>query len=191
MWKDLTATYIDYVNWIYITWDIDETLVKSSKTDYRYHIHRNVWYYYGSHDPERIINTDAEWKNTLTIDKLWWSGRTWAFAPINSTSNYRWYSLNGDLKDSSENFAWTIWVRRWTDKFLIWDNGWFRWNDGSYWTSCDDYKNSSDYDWEGEWFYWVKPDSNPATKVYCDIENYVLWKDNYLENWDFLDENEY
>ncbi len=52
-------------------------------------------------------------------------------------------------------------------------DGWKRWSDDTYATSCNKYKNpTGNYTYTGavgDGVYWIKPDANAPFKVYCDM----------------------
>ncbi len=69
----------------------------------------------------------------------------------------------------------------WTDckrNIVAYDGG-KRWSDESYATNCNGYKNpSGNYTYAGavwDWIYFIKPDTNPAFKVYCDMTRDDGW----------------
>lgn len=110
--KDNTATYVDYVNFQYTTGDIAKTLVTGLKSGVAYHIFRSGTSLYGYHDPDDVLLTIyPEWFNTLTFDRAGIRGFDWAFSPSHPSATAQGYALAGDLQNTPQTFAWTVWVR--------------------------------------------------------------------------------
>jgi len=96
-----------------VTDDIPLEQLTGLKTGSRYYIHRGSNAFYGSHNarPDRNTGSTPVWRDTLTFDiepGLW----TWAFSPNNPIVENRGFSYNSSpLRDTAEDFAWTVWVR--------------------------------------------------------------------------------
>src|SRR5690606_32647992 len=90
--------------------------VRSPKTGINYHIHRSPIHFYGNHNPEGVLHTnnygEGNWNNTLTFDRVGGAYFSWAYAALNSNQGYRGFSFaGGQLRGSSQSYAWTVWVR--------------------------------------------------------------------------------
>ncbi len=105
-----------------------------------------------------------EWEWTKTI--TWWT------ATIKASCN------DWNLNYGSESASCNTWYynNNWNcEAWIIWDDtNWRKWADGTYAKSCNEYKNTTPswyvYDWAiWDWVYWIKPDTDPAFKVYCDM----------------------
>lgn len=177
-WDD--ATFVDYVNWKYITWNIPVTSMKSPKTWFFYQAHRNTALFYNFHNPEETTQNVAARNNTLTFDKFWVRWYTWAFTPNHTSSIARWYSLNWVwYETTTETYAWTIWVRDTSWLFLVWNNWWYQWNDWTYGVSCNAYRTSPNYASEWNGIYWIDPDWAWAIVpflTYCDMTTNWWWR---------------
>lgn len=111
LWRDLDADFIDYVNWIYTTWNIDKKALISPKTGYSYHIYRNTANYYNNLDPETDTLFSWWWyENSLVFNKIWSNIYSWIFSPNYSSNSYKWTGMNW-TSFSNDSFAWTIWVK--------------------------------------------------------------------------------
>ena len=113
--QDLNPTDIDYVSFQYTTGDIPLTGLTGFKTGNLYYIYRNLINSYGSHDasPNGTLIALSQWANTLTFD-MDPGNYSWAFSPNNNAQNNHLsgYAYNGSLlQQSTQNFAWTVWVR--------------------------------------------------------------------------------
>ena len=81
----------------------------------------------------------------------------------------------------------TLWAWNWVALLkvqwiinIVWDDTiWRKYTDSSYAISCNWYKNPTSpfvYAWDtGDGQYWIKPDANPAFKVYCDMTTSGWW----------------
>jgi hypothetical protein len=107
--KELDADFIDYANFTYSTGDIPATFVTGTKRSY--HVHRSVSGYYSNHEPEGKFTAGSGWDNTLTLDRSGSNGFDWVFSPLHNTQTYRGFGMNGLVRDASNAYAWTVWVR--------------------------------------------------------------------------------
>ena len=111
--KDLVATFIGYSDFVYHTGDIPKTAVKNYKDSKNYHIHRAKGHTYGSFNPDGnpvYSSWCPKWCNALVYD-ISPGAFTWTFAPYASIY-VRGYGMAGKiLQNSSESYAWTVWVR--------------------------------------------------------------------------------
>lgn len=110
--KHLDAVFVDYVDFVYSTGNIDTTLLVGLKTGKTYHVHRNAAHTYSAGDPENTQNllTDSENRAALTFDETGGTKRTWWFRPRKSDPTVRGRQLLGNTKQL-DSFGWTVWVR--------------------------------------------------------------------------------
>lgn len=110
-WRDLDADFVDYVNWVYTTWNIEKKTLISPKTGYSYHIYRNTANYYNNLDPEtNVLFSWASYINSLVVNKVWNNLYSWIFSPNHSLPESKWTGMNW-TSFWNDSFAWTIWVR--------------------------------------------------------------------------------
>jgi cysteine-rich repeat protein len=113
--RGTVATFLDYVNFVYITSNIPVTTVTGLRTSNTYQIHREMGAWFNAHDPETAQRPSGDcsfgWCNTLTFDQTGGSAFTWAFSPSYSVRSYRGFALAADLRTTNDTFAWTVWVR--------------------------------------------------------------------------------
>ncbi len=113
--KDLAATHVDYVDFVYGTGNIPKTVVAGKRQDLNrtYHVHRSTDGYFSSHDPDVAATSGAsQWSNTLTLDQTPDSGFNWAFSPLATGAENTGYAMNGTPSQGIANaYAWTVWVR--------------------------------------------------------------------------------
>lgn len=112
--RDFDADYVDYINYLYTTSDLQKELVSGLKSNQSYHVHRNKNVGYSYCNPENGY-ASAPWLNALTLDRTSVNGFDWCFFPeAGSNINYdvRGYSMSGQsLYSQNNDFAWTVWVR--------------------------------------------------------------------------------
>lgn len=111
--KDLIATSVDYVDFVYSTGDIAKQVLVGKKTGKSYNIHRNTNYTFQYCDPDSSFwtVTDPNWTNGLTFDEPGLFKFAWCFTPSPDVAHSRGYAMLQYLEPSSESFAWTVWVR--------------------------------------------------------------------------------
>ena len=111
--KDLLAADIDYFDYTYSTGNLNLVLLTGRATGLQYHLHRDLNGYQRYHDAEGgYQNFTNEYSNTLTADRTGGRMFTWSFSPKASTLSLKGYGYGGSaLYSSSQDFAWTVWVR--------------------------------------------------------------------------------
>ena len=121
--KDFDADSIEYINFQYLTSNIEKQLVYGLKNNKDYHIYRKDTGHYPFSNPEEPFNTELRfkgWRNSFSIDSTGGRGFDWSVSP--NIGNYPYssfdkphsvgYAFDGnELVYTEENFAWTVWVR--------------------------------------------------------------------------------
>ncbi|BFT95133.1 hypothetical protein MNSC_11410 [Minisyncoccus archaeophilus] len=108
-----------------MTGNIPVTLVSSPKTGKSYQVYRALDSFHSGYDPESLFYPSpgqALWNNSLTCDELGGQRFSWSFNLVylyNENIKPRGYALNGYKADTSESYAWTIWVREGQDLSLM------------------------------------------------------------------------
>lgn len=145
-------------------------------------------------------NKNILWAKTLDIQskpliskdtpdiKNWESTKNELVTDLWTDSDVLWQLL---YKDKYNNWN-VIFDPRSLTKKIIWDDSsWRKWSDNSFASSCSWYKipgNWESYSWDiWDWIYLIKPDSNPAFKVYCDMTFNWWWWTLVVnsKSWDF------
>ncbi len=108
---NLNQAFVLMLDYTYTAGEISNTLVFSESPRRPYYIHRSSSENYFANDPDMATSGDAQFNNTLTVDRSATWGREWSFSPNATNPDERGYSFNGVyLGDSSNNQLWTIWV---------------------------------------------------------------------------------
>lgn len=114
--KGNQATYVDYVDFVYVTSDIPRQTLSGKKSGKTYQIHRNASGGYQYCDPESRYRTSTAWRNSLQIDETGGRNYTWCYRPNStgffwlSAADLRGFSMLGTAYNQ-DDFAWTLWVR--------------------------------------------------------------------------------
>lgn len=111
--QDFNPTAAEFFSASYSTGNIAKTVVTGLRTGLSYHLHRNTGHYFADHDPEKSQGNHADWNNSLVLDVVGGTSRTYAFSPNANDSlvRYRGHGLDGGRFETFDDFAWTVWVR--------------------------------------------------------------------------------
>lgn len=108
--KSLDPVFVDYVDFVYSTSEIEVTLLGGKNTPHTYQLHRANSYGYNYGNPEESINTSSIVHGRLTFDQTGGRHFSWCYSPA-YTQRSRGYAMNGSRGVSYDAYAWTIWVR--------------------------------------------------------------------------------
>jgi len=130
-----------------------------------------------------IDSTTINWMYKITID-------------VTAGTNTGLYDIvvsNNWVLNTAFIWNWSNLIEVVEDYLIEWDDTiWRKYNNGTFATSCNTYKNPSwdyVYDWDiWNWIYWIKPNSDPEFKVYCDMTtSWGWWTRIYYHTavWDY------
>lgn len=107
---------------------------------------------------------------------VWWVKELTITLTLASDGQTIEYS-NGNESISCNNWFTLVWLE--CKRNIIAYNGWKRWSDETYAKSCNEYRSPNGnyaYVWEiWDGIYFIKPSTDPAFKVYCDMTRDGGW----------------
>jgi hypothetical protein len=111
--KDTVATFVDYANYVYATGALGVTSIVGLRTGLTYQIYRSPTSFHDALDPDQPLRVSCVdgWCDSLTFDQVLIAGRNWVFAANYPIPRVRGFGMSGELVNTSETYAWTVWVR--------------------------------------------------------------------------------
>lgn len=106
--KDHDPLFVDYVDYVYTTANIDKTTLLGQRTGYKYHLYRNADNGYRNCNPEEPIRTET-WHGSVQFDRTDGRYLSWCYLP-HEEQRKRGRGMLGDTSDH-DSYAWTVWVR--------------------------------------------------------------------------------
>ena len=108
--KDFDATYVDYFNYVYnSSGEINRMSLVGLKASDNYRVQRN---FYSGPDYCNTYNSNSSSnKNQFALDKESGANYSWCFDPAPSYYHTPGKGMLGNVAGTSENYAWTVWVR--------------------------------------------------------------------------------
>ena len=107
--KDFDADFVEYFNFNYQgSGEINRTTITGLKNNEEYRVQRNL--YTGASSCNNYSTTTRYNKNQFSLTKQS-ENYNWCFEPRASGSETPGKGMLGNVRNTSEDFAWTVWVR--------------------------------------------------------------------------------